>query len=124
MKNLFAENLDSFYDPMQDLLVTINFGDTTKSYKTHAFILASTSQDLAEMIKESKSHKSLSGDTEMMCLTFDEVRPELFEQCLKYAHTHTCDLIKPGPCNFKITSEPEKEMEIIDASCQLIKDIS
>ena len=43
-----------------------------------------------------------------------DVRPELFQQCLKYAYTRTCDLIKVGPCNFKVITEPDEPKDIND----------
>ena len=116
MKNLFDENLEDIYSPLHDLLVNVSFGSTTKLYKVHAFILASTSQDLAAMIKESIEEHSALDKTGLICLELNDVRPELFEQCLKYAYTRTCDLINPGPCNFKISSEHKIQMDIFEKS--------
>ena len=98
-------------------------GNISKFYHVHSFILANSSAELAAMILKSNSQHS-APECDPITLELNDVRPELFEQCLRYAYTRTCDLIKPGPCSFKITSGPEKAMETIDASCQLIKDIS
>ena len=123
MQNLFEENFNGFQSPLHDLIIKTRFGNISKFYHVHSFILANSSAELAAMILKSKSQHS-APECDPITLELNDVRPELFEQCLKYAYNHTCDLIKPGPCSFKITSEPEKAMETIDVSCQLIKDIS
>ena len=123
MQNLFDENFNGFQSPLHDLLVKTNFGDVTKIFQVHAFILANSSTELAAMIQKSKS-EHIASESDPITIELDDVRPELFEQCLKYAYTHTCDLIKVGPCTFKLTSGPEPSMTTIDNSCQLIKDIS
>ena len=116
MKNLFDENLEDIYSPLHDLLVNVSFGNTAKSYKAHAFILANASQDLAAMIKQSIAEDSFLDKTASILLELNDVRPELFEQCLMYAYTHTCDLIKAGPCNFKIAPEHKIKEDLFEKS--------
>ena len=116
METIFNETFDSMNSPLHDLIVCINYGNVSKIFKVHAFILASSSLDLAALIKQSKKEQILTNNSAPMSMELNDVRPELFEQCLKYAYTHTCDLIKVGPCNFKITSGLQKQNTVADST--------
>merc|ERR1712179_453761 len=115
VQNLFDENFNGFQSPLHDLLVKTNFGDVTKIFQVHAFILANSSTELAAMIQKSKS-ENIASESDPITIELDDVRPELFEQCLKYAYTHSCDLIKVGPCTFKITSGLQKRNTVADST--------
>ena len=112
MTNLLQDTFSGTENPIHDLTVNVIFGKVFQQFVVHAFVLASSSTELAELIKQSKSQQSVS-DSKIM-IELRDVRPELFQQCLKYAYTRTCDLIEVGPCNFKIITELDEPKEIND----------
>lgn len=101
-----------------DLLHDVLFKVGTKVYPAHIFIVASSSEYLYKLYKDSRSNPG-----EVPTIILDNVHPDAFDRIMKYMYTGTCDVTELGPCGLKIRKEDligKKEKENEDEDVELI----
>jgi hypothetical protein len=96
-------------DPTCDVVFVVS----GRRFPAHRYVVANVSDKMSKMVCS-------AGEREV---PLDDVAPEIFEQVLKYAYTKTCDLLKPGQCNVRVsTRNSPKDSNDACSSPELIAD--
>ncbi|CAH2089704.1 unnamed protein product [Euphydryas editha] len=82
-----------------DIVHDVVFKVGAKHFPAHMFIIASSSDYLHKLYKETSTNEHKP------TIILENVHPEVFERIIRFMYTGTCDVAELGPCGLKIRKE-------------------
>ncbi|XP_068231446.1 inhibitor of Bruton tyrosine kinase [Palaemon carinicauda] len=110
--NLLQETVEE--DSVHDIIIECG----GRKFPAHSYILAHHSLYFRELIleegnKNDDTHSSVQKvcgslqDSEKKCIIISDIRPEIFQEVLKYIYSGFCQLTTLGQCQFKVFPDTE-----------------
>lgn len=117
----FSKHMECLFETAadDDILHDAVFKVGAKHFPAHMFIIASSSDYLYKLYKETSTNEHKP------TIILENVHPEVFERIIRFMYTGTCDVAELGPCGLKIRKEDliggnKKEKENVENEADLI----